>query len=86
MKSPEELKKDIAIFNPLSHDFTCEWLDDNNKPHNLTIKSIDIGYFPPHQARFMANRLTYQIMAERGYDKNTEIQRNEIMNEILVKI
>lgn len=86
MKNPEDLKKPVSLFNPLAHDFEAEWLDDKNDPHKLVIPAIDIATFPHYQAQFMANRLTYEIMAERGYAKNTEIQRREIMQEILVKI
>ena len=80
------MDKKIALFNPLSSDFSYTWLDDNNTPINLTIPAISIEYFTPPQANFMAKHLSDEIMNRRGYAKNTEEQRNEILKEIYAKV
>lgn len=86
MKNPEDLKKPIAIFNPLPYDFSYTWFDDKNAPHLLTIKSIDMEYFPPYQAHFMAKHLVDALMNKYGYDKNPEEQRKKLLQDVYVKV
>lgn len=79
------MEKKIALFNPLSTDFYYYWRNDNNKDIKLVIPAISIEYFDPPQAHFMAKHLSDEIMNKRGYAKNTEEQRKEILKEIYVE-
>lgn len=73
---------DKALFNPLSKDFSFEWLDDNNNPHVLVIKSQEIGRFPPHQYEFMRRHLADEILHIRELNPYKADTMKEIYKEI----
>jgi len=77
----------IPLFNPLSRQFSREWLDDNNQSHTLVMEPIAITYFTPPQARFIVKHLTDAVMASRSLnDINNVAERKEIIEQIKVKI
>jgi len=80
------MSKPIPLFNPLSEDFKYTWLDDGNKPHELTIPGREIAYFPDYQARFMAKHLADTVYNERGRKINPEVDLKAILDEIYVKL
>lgn len=78
--------KRVALFNPLSSDFSYEWLDDENKKHTLTMNSREITYFPEPQAKFMMKHLADAIIHQRGVRTNHEDEYKAILKEIQVEI
>lgn len=79
-------KKDLQpkpLYNPLKRDFSIVWLDDENKPHTLTIKSWEIAYFPPYQTMYMANAIADELMNNLKSRTNAIDDRKEIMSKIL---
>lgn len=70
------------IYNPLLHDFSYTWLDDENSSHNLMIPSMDYIEFSDAQADFMERHLIDHIINERGVRLNRYDDRDEIKKEI----
>ncbi|MCR4343330.1 MAG: hypothetical protein NUV44_01060 [Candidatus Scalindua sp.] len=81
MKRPDPQEK-RGLFNSLTHDFSYEWLDDTNKPHTLTIKSHEIGYFPTGQWQFMRRHLADAVINTRSIKTNYEDEYKEVLKEI----
>lgn len=86
MNKPTNPNELVPIFNPMSHDFSYPWKDDSNTEHILFVPSINIVYFPRYQADFMAKHLADEIINERGYAKDKEKQRKEVLSQIYVTI
>ena len=85
MKSPEHPDATYPLFNPLPHDFSCEWLDDNNSPHTLTIPSKQIKDFPKARFEFVKKHLADAVVNSRG-GTNTEELYKKAYEEIEVKL
>lgn len=77
-------KKTIPLFNPLSDTFSFEWLDDDNWRHILTMRPLEITYFEPVQADFMARHLVDAIYHQRGQKTNPEDDKKAILREVMV--
>lgn len=76
-----------ALFNPLSSEFSYEWLDDNNTPHLLVMPPISISYFTKEQAPFMLKHLTDEVMHQRGINPINNAQEVlDLKNELLVNL
>ena len=71
------------IFNPLTSDFSYEWLDDTDCIHLITLRAMDFTELSEEQAPFIARHLADKIYQERG---STKMDREEQMKKILEEI
>lgn len=74
------------LFNPLAEDFTVEHLNDENQPESYTIHGLEIGTFPTYLADYIEIHLVDHIGNYRGWEKNTELQKQHIREEIEAEI
>lgn len=85
MREDGKVRK-VSIFNPLTTDFSYEWLDDFNKKHILTIPAMQIKQFNESQGRFVAKHLADCVLNERGTKTNTEDELKKILKIIYVDV
>ena len=85
MKKP---KKKVAVFNPLLIDFTFKYdVNDDSKPVSFTIHSREIEWYEPYLAKHAKKALSELIFDKQGnYRKDREIQMQQIMKDISVKV
>ena len=76
----------MRLFNPLTSDFSYEWLDDKNKSHLLKLPSLTITELPDDQGTFMLKHLADEVLNIR-YTKSlgTDYQLEQIKKEILIQ-
>lgn len=76
--------KQIPLFNPLSEDFSYIYKDDMDVPHTYTMRALEISFFDPPVARFMAKHLSDAVYHKRGQKLNHDDDIQEILKEIEV--
>lgn len=72
------------LFNPLTEDFTYEWLDDSNKLWTFTIPALDTAEFPEPVARFMEKHLADKLAIKADYKPNAEDAIAKALQQIRV--
>jgi hypothetical protein len=73
-----------SIFNPLREDFTVSYLDENNKPRDYTIRSMEIETFPTYLADHIIKHLITAVQDERSLNLTNTKLIEEIRKEIEV--
>lgn len=77
----------VAIFNPLSEDFTVKYNKGGDSIESHTIHSLEIEYFEPHMAEHLKKHLADHIINKRGIKRgNYEATREEVLEEISVDL
>jgi hypothetical protein len=82
MRKPER----IPLYNPLKKTFSIEWVNEKDEKVILTIPPREIAYFNPAEARYVRKHLADEVYNSRPKIPNSELQYQEIYNEIDVKL
>ena len=73
-----------SLFNPLRTDFTVFLRDDDNKPQEYKIRSMEIETFPSYIADIIIKKLVTAIQNERNIDPIKKDEEEKIVKEIVV--
>jgi hypothetical protein len=79
---PDRDEKPTSIFNPLKTDFKCTYRDDDNKPREYIVRSMEIETFPAYIAKHIVKHLIVAVQNERSVNSLNTKAIEEIRKEI----
>jgi hypothetical protein len=74
----------LSIHNPLTHDFTCSYRNEDNSTATLTIPAMDIVTLPTWLAEYAIKHLIDEMINERNLGFVTPQQRKKLESEVRV--
>lgn len=70
---PETPKEStVHLMNYTTHDFSMDYLDNDNKPHTVKIPALDTASFNSKLAPVVANHLANFILNLQGFSYKTD--------------
>lgn len=74
--------KPKPLYNPLTHDFSWEYKDDDNNQHIAVCRALEITYFPTWLADLVMKHLIDEVYENRKPKQNPELDREMIQKEV----